>query len=313
MASTFLAVQFEFTHAIGPHAGRYIVAHPTSVDDDGAALRSFELTRRQRLSGVTMQESSADVLAITVLAAPARRQKLRRRAREAGTSDARPQVPLLLATFIRGTEPLTPEHADAQLLSIAADEDEQQSRVTEALTVLNRAIRAYRAGSRDPYVTEVAQRDARAVRIGYGTSDELPSGTFARAAVLPPPIGLRPTREERLVPAQTTADVLAGRISVLEGEDLLLRAYIDLDHGRTRAAALQVRAAVHLLELELADVTDGEGIGVDFAPIAARADELVAAVAGGELGPPEIIEIEAVVERVERALEFWRYAKTIDA
>ncbi|MCW3013301.1 MAG: hypothetical protein JWO02_393 [Solirubrobacterales bacterium] len=312
MASTFLAVQFEFTHAIGPHAGRYIVAHPSSVDADGAALRSTELTRRERLSGVTMQASTADVLAITVLGAPTRRPRLRRRAREAQTAGVPDEVPLLLATFVRGTNPLTKDSADAQLLRIADSEDEQQQWVADGLTVLNRAIRAYRAGSRDPYVTEVARRDARVVRIGYGTTDGLPDGAFTRAAVLPPPVGAKPSREERLAPSETTADVLAGRTSVLEGEDLLLRAFIDLDHGRTRAAALQVRAAVHLLELELAAADHGEGIGIDFGAIAARADELVAAVAVGQLGPAEIIELEAVAERVEHAIELWRFTPRLD-
>lgn len=310
MASTFLAVQFEFTHAIGPHAGRYVVAHPSSVDAGGAALRSEELTRREQLSGVTMKPSTADVLAISVVgaaAATAPRQKLRRRAKEAGVADAPADVPLLLATFIRGTEPLEASVADARLLQIAEDDDAQQAWVADGLAVLNRAIRAYRAGSRDPYVTEVAQRDARVTRIGYGTTESLPDGRFTRAALLPPPIGVKPTREERLQPAETTADVLAGRTAVLEGEDLLLRAYTDLDHGRTRAAALQVRAAVHLLELEFAGLEGGGALTVDFGALAGRADELVAAVAVGALGAAEIVELEALTDDLERAIELWRY------
>jgi hypothetical protein len=314
MASTFLAVQLEFTHAIGPHAGRYVVAHPSSVDAAGAVLRSDELPRRQRLTGVTLQASTADVLAISVSAAPARVPRLRRRTKEAELAAGPDEVPLLLATFIRATDPLSPEDADAELLRIAEDEDRQQAWVTQGLLVLNRAIRAYRAGSRDPYVTEVARRDARTVRIGYGTTEGLPDGLFTRAAVLPPPLGVKASREERLAPSETTADVLAGRTTILEGEDLLLRAFTDLDHGRSRAAALQARAAIHLLELELRDVGGpGGGIGVDFDDLAARADALVAAIAGGGLEHDQLVELEAIVERVERAIELWRYTPRVEA
>lgn len=312
MSSTFLAVQFEFTHAIGPHAGRYVVAHPMSVDATGAALRSSELGRRERLTGVTMGSGTADVLAITVVSAPARRQKLRRRAREAERGDGPADVPLLLATFIRGTEQLDADEADTRLVAIAQDEDEQQRWVADGLAVLNTAIRAYRAGSRDPYVTEVAQRDARAVRIGYGTTEHLPSGTFTRAAVLPPPIGLKPSREERLVPSETTADVLAGRISVMEAEDLLLRTYMDLDHGRTRAAALQLRAALHLLELELAETPGAASAGLDFEVLAQEADGLVGRVGGGALGVEQVGALEDLLRRVEHAIELWRYSPQLE-
>jgi len=313
VSSIFLAVQFEFTHAIGPHAGRYIVAHPASIDADGAALRSDDLGKRERLTGVTMRPSTADVLAITVVSAPAGRRRLRRRAREAEVGDAPADVPLLLATFIRGTEPLSSDDADAALLAIAEDEDAQQRWVADGLEVLNKAIRAYRAGARDPYVTEVAQRDARVVRIGYGTTADLPSGKFTRAAVLPPPIGVRPSREERLVPSETTADVLAGRAVVMEAEDLLLRVYVDLDHGRTRAAALQLRAALHLLELELGETPGTDGIKLDFAALTAEAEGLVGHVGGGGLGVEQVTALEDLIGRVERAIELWRYAPQVEA
>lgn len=304
MASTFLAVQFEFTHAIGPHAGRYVVAHPSSVDDAGAALRSDDLTRRERLSGQTMQAGTADVLAITVIGAAKKRPKLRRKSQEADTDAGPEEVPVLLATFVRGTTSLSKEKANAELVRIAEDEDLQQEWVAAGLGALNRAIRAYRAGSRDPYVSEIAQRDARAVRIGYGTTESLPDGKFTRAAVLPPTIGGKASRAERLAPAETTANVLAGRTEIFEGEDLLLRVYADLDHGRTRAAALQLRAALHLLEFEFAEAGNES---LEFEPLIVRADALVAAVAGGRLGDGELAEVEALAEKVGRAVELWRY------
>jgi len=292
----FCFVQFEFTHAIGPSAGRYIVANAVAVDASGAALRSNDLTRREHLTGVSMKPGTADVLAISIIGAPAR-QRLRRRARSSDPGEPAPDVPLLLATFIRGTEPLDGSAEAERLLdAVARDEDAQQDWVADGLEVLNRAIRAYRAGARDPYVTEVAQRDARAVRIGYGTSDHVADGDYVRAITLPPPVGHKPTRTERLAPSETTADVLAGRGRVLEGEDVLLRAYIDLDHGRLDAATQQVRGACELLARELAaEDPDGE-----LETLALRAADAKA---------PE--DLERLIASAERIVERWRYAALV--
>ena len=198
-------------------------------------------------------------------------------------------MPLLLATFIRGTEPIADEDAAAQrLLAIASEEDEQAVWIRDGLAVINRAIRAYRVGARDPYVTEIDRRAARAVRVGFGTTEGLPDGNFIRAAELPPPLGGRSTRTERLVPAESTADILAGRAELLDGEDLLLRVYIDLDHGRPAAAAVQLRAALELLGLERPEL--------DLAEPARRAAEFA-------LDSVDVDAVEDVLAQVESALE----------
>jgi hypothetical protein len=280
----FAFVQFEFTHAIGPHAGRYVVAHPEAVDERGAALRSDELTTRESLTGVTMKPSTADVLVVGVVSAPAVRPRLRRRAREADADATDAPVALLLATFVRGAQPMPDRaRADSLLDAVAGSEEEQERWVEDGLEVVNRAIRGYRAGARDPYVTEVAQRDARRVRIGYGSREEVADGRWHRALVLPPPVGARASREERIAPTELTADVLAGRRGVLETEDVLLRAYVDLDHGRLRAAAAQLRAAIDLLGAELG--ADGDPDLVDLGAQAAalgtdpeEAERLIASV-----------------------------------
>jgi hypothetical protein len=295
VSSLFMFVQFEFTHAIGPGAGRYVVAPPE-------ALPGEDLNRRERLTGVTMKPSTADVLAITLLsAAPARRQPLRRRARAAESEAPVADVPLLLVTFIRSTAPLSGEReANSVLDSLASDEAAQQKWVDDGLAAVNRAIRAYRAGAGDPYVTEVAQRDARAVRIGFGSTEDVASGRFHRALTLPPPAGHRPTRVERLAPAEITADFLAGRGDVLESEDVLLRAYADLDHGRLRAATQQVRAALALLELEL---------GGDLDALRAAADGLVERAAREPGDTTAVAELEQVIQKVVAVIERWRYAE----
>jgi hypothetical protein len=288
-APCFLFVQFEFTHAIGPHAGSYVVVNAAHTDEHGAAIRAENLPTRETLTGVTMKPSTADVLAITVSGAPAQRRGIRRRSHEEQSAepDAK-EVPLLLATFVRATEPFGDEAEVSRALDIAAsDEDTQQEWVGEGLRVLNRAIRGYRAGSRDPYVTEVGQRDARAVRVGYGTHEDIAAGRWRRAVTLPPPVGIKASRTERLAPTQVTADALSGRDELLEGEDVLLRAYVDLDHDRELAAAAQVRAAIAVLRSELGD--EHLQAIADRAERAASADELL-----------------VLLTDVERVIERWR-------
>jgi hypothetical protein len=209
---------------------------------------------------------------------------------------------------VRGTQPLDKAEANRRLLAIAEDEDQQQAWVADGLRVVNRAIRAYRIGSRDPYVREVAQRDARAVRIGFGSTDGLPEGNFLRAATLPPPLGFKATKEEQLVPAETTADVLAGRSGLLEGEEVLLRAFMDLDHGRPRAAAVQLRAAIELLAVELTEVEGGGDLRVDWGELATRCDELAAQVMPGPPAESAVEGLETLVADLEHALQAWRYA-----
>jgi hypothetical protein len=289
-------VQFEFTHAIGPHAGRYVVANPASVDEHGAAPRSGDVRRAQALAGVTMTAGTADVLAITIVEAPAARPKLRRRATPADAQIGGDEVPLLLATFIRGTEPMDRAQADALVQRVAQSDELQEGLVADGLAALNLAIVGYRAGARDPYVTEVARRDARRVRVGYGTREQVAGGRWEQAITLPPELARKPSREERLAPSEVTASVLSGRGDVLEAETVLLRAYADLDHGRDRAAALQVRAAIQLLGIELAERDATAVSELDLDDLAARAE------AGG------VEELEEVIAALERGIERWRFA-----
>jgi hypothetical protein len=110
------------------------------------------------------------------------------------------------------------------------------------------------------------------------------------------------SRTEKLMPAETTADVLSGRGEILEAEDVLLRVWADLDHGRLRAAALQAQAASRLLAAEFAerDVADDR-----LDELRAQADALAAAALGGG---DVTGELEQLVDRLNRAVERWRYA-----
>jgi hypothetical protein len=180
--------------------------------------------------------------------------------------------------------------------------------VQEALGVLNIAIRAHRAGAHDPYAIEVTLRDARRVLIGYGATEQVQEGRWQDALELSAPSGRRSTRIERLRPPEAVAAVLSGRSRVLEAEDLLLRALIDLDNHRTRGAAFQVGAAIRLLPLELGpDSWDAIPGLRSIEPRAHRTAELEAAAGSRELDGEEVGELEAIIDAVDGVLDRWRY------
>jgi hypothetical protein len=133
-------------------------------------------------------------------------------------------------------------------------------------------------------------------------------GGWEAALELSPATGRRSTRIERLRPAEAVAAVLSGRSSVLEADDLLLRALVDLDNRRTRGAAFQVGAAVRLLPLELGPDSWDTVPGLrSLEPRAHRAAELEAAASSRELDREEVGELEAIIDAVDGALERWRY------
>jgi hypothetical protein len=83
------------------------------------------------------------------------------------------------------------------------------------VALLNRALAAVREAAEDPLVHEVGASQALAVRIGYGSGDDLVDGRFAEARQLPPP----PTpRRASLDPQQHVADVLGGREEEAQGD-----------------------------------------------------------------------------------------------
>jgi hypothetical protein len=302
----FLFVQFEFTHAVGPHAGRYVVdptlLAATSTAGDGSPDRALD-ARNQEVAGVTRGIGDSDVLVIGVLGAPARRMRLLRRARQVEPGAEPADVPLAIVTFVKGTLPLTDRGDAGKRLDEIRFSDEQQDRwVTEGLRALNLAIRAYRAGAPDPYAIEVTRRDARRVRIGYGTTEQVQDGLWREALELPPPAARRAKRIERLRPAEAVASVLAGHATVLESEDLLARALIDLDNRRSRAAAFQLGAAIRLLRAEIKDTDLGK-----LSQHVARARELEDAATQRALDDADVEALEATIDAVGGVLDAWRY------
>jgi hypothetical protein len=169
-------------------------------------------------------------------------------------------VPLSLATVIRSSAGVATEsEGDQWIRRLADDAAICREWVEDAVAVINQAIRGCRVGTQDPYVTEVTRADARRWHIGWGTAAQATRGEWTQAVAVPPDKGSSLSREARLWPGHIMAGFLAERYRVLEGEDLLLRTYLEVEQGRSRAAATLAHAGARLLLAELdPPATEGE-------------------------------------------------------
>jgi hypothetical protein len=137
------------------------------------------------------------------------------------------------------------DEAAGWLRSALSDAESRAREVRSATRVVNHALNALRAGAADPLVHEVGATRALAIRIGFGTGDELAEGRWTEARELPAPG--RGRLDE--VDAQTrVASVLAGRDEVHPAETLLLRARLDAELGREAEARYGLRAAAAALD-----------------------------------------------------------------
>lgn len=171
--------------------------------------------------------------------------------------------------------------------------------VREALAVLNDAVAAWRVSSLDPWVADAATERALVCRVGYGTGEQVADGEWESARELPGPKRSR----SMLAPGERVAAILGGRDVALACEELALRARGDLDHGRERAAALQLSVALDaaLAELEVWR----EALGERLDELAALRDQVHAAAAAalqGGLEPETAALVERALGRLEAAL-----------
>lgn len=178
---------------------------------------------------------------ITEAPRTARRGRRRPRPVDPGGPES---VPVTRVTVAGGRELPSPPEASAWLESVAGDPRRRAAEVRAATRLLNRALAALRAGARDPLVQEVGATRALAIRIGYGTGEELADGRWSEARELPPP---RRGRLEDVDPQSRVAAVLAGRDQVHPAETLLMRARLDAEQGREAEARHGLRAAAAAL------------------------------------------------------------------
>lgn len=168
--------------------------------------------------------------------------------------------------------------------------------VEDATRELNLVLRSHRAAACDPYARDVRPAQALVVRVGYGDGDQVADGHYTQAVELSkePP---KKRRGEALAPQERLAAILGGRDRLLVGEELLLRARLDIDAGRLREAALQARIALEALLEELDDKFI-EGLRTLRDPLARAANY---ALEGG-LTDEDAAAVVDTVEQMERAV-----------
>jgi hypothetical protein len=269
VAALFGFVQLEFPWALGPPDGRYVLRGHAGEPEH--------------------------VLVTTTLGAPQRRLLGGRRPAPAS---AEPEPVATARATLVAASPFTDERAAADWLK-AAGEDE----IAEAIAVLNRVLHLQRTAAADPAVREVAREQALVSRVGYGEGEEVAHGRWTEAIAHPIPREGRVRRSESLRPQERLAALLGGRDAPLAAEELALRCRLDLDAGRRREAALQLRIALEaaLAELEPWRARVGERLDELREARGPVGDAANAALQGG-LDDARTADVERVLGRLEAAL-----------
>jgi len=267
-------VQFEFAGRLGLADGRYLAR-----EDDGER-----------------------VLVIETAGAPPPPRRRRRRPRrvEAGAGPA--PLPLTRVTAVRAQEPFdSPERAERWLGETLAAEDRTEAAVTAALALLNRALHAHAVAGADPHGAELGVERASVVRVGHGSGKEVAAGRFSEAHEVDarPPGSRRAQRAEELGPQERVAAVIGGRERLDACETLILRARADLDAGRRREAALQLRVGLEALLIELDGALSDPEHDEDMAALERRKGEAGAAANAALRGDLSLDDERGVTELLE--------------
>jgi hypothetical protein len=233
---------------------------------------------------------------------PPRRRLRRVRPRDSDPEPEAERLPVSTLTAIR-PEPLgDPESARGWLESVRDDDDAIEAELEAALELINRALHAQRTSTLDPHLADLSPDRALAVRIGFGTGDEVSDGRYTAAIDVPG--SARRRRIESLRPQERIAAVLGRRERILPAEDLMLRARADLDAGRAREAALQLRVGLEALLAEPrsgapeAEAKDLEALDERRGITGEAANEALAS----ELSAPRVAEVAETLRLCERVL-----------
>jgi hypothetical protein len=187
---------------------------------------------------------SEHVLIVQTLGAPRPGGRRRRRPQPVDPGDPE-GVPVTRVTVAAARELDGKREAEAWLEAATGDAEGRAAEVRSATRLINRALNALRAEARDPLVQDIGATRALAVRIGYGTGEQLADGSWTEARELPPP---RRGRLEDVDPQTRVAAVLSGREEVHPAETLIQRARLDEQQGREAEARYGLRAARAALE-----------------------------------------------------------------
>jgi hypothetical protein len=255
LTQLFGFVQFEFAGTLAVADGRYLAQEP----EQGSGRQS--------------------VLVIETLGAPAPAPASRRRRRPRQVDpDADPgPLPLTRATAVRAFEPFANEAEAGRWLDGAVETEESvEALLEDGIGLLNRALHVHGAASGNPYAQELSPERAAAARIGFGSGEEVAVGDFSAAhEVDARATGASPRRQRAadLRPQERLAAVLGGREALAACETLIPRARADLDGGREREAALQLRVGLEALLAEIPATAANPDHGRDMAALRERRGE----------------------------------------
>lgn len=239
-------------------------------------------------------EDPHHVLVLASVQAPVRRFFPGRRSRGADASPAETGI-----TRITLVDVAKVDEAAARAWLDAAD----AKLATSELRWVNHAVSAHRAAAADPYVRELREDDVLVIRAGYGAGFEVADGHWEKAVEIKPDGGERTRRARRemaLRPQERLAALLSARDAILACEELVLRARHDLEHGRTRPAAMQAHLALEAAVSELQAFRDVRDIGGRLGALEEHRDAVSAAANEALSGGLTEASLAAVVEGVER-------------
>ncbi len=249
------------------------------------------------------------MLVVKTLGAPPPPARRRRRSRKSDPGTEPSALPLARATAVRAFAPFESVEDAARWLDEATEaEDTADVLVADGIGLLNRALHVHAIAAADPQSHELTPERAVAVRIGYGDGEEVADGRFTAARevdVWASNASQRRRRQEDLRPQERVAAILGGRERMAVCETLLLRARANLDAGRLREAALQLRVGLEALLVEMKKVTVDPGHAEDMATLDRRrteAGEAANAALTGELGAELAQQVGELLEICERVL-----------
>jgi hypothetical protein len=239
-AQLFVFLQLEFPWILGPADGRYLLRDGPGAEPERVVVLDTLAAAR---AGSDPREARR----------PAGRLLRRGATRETQTSPE-PEPEPVATTRVTVVDPV-PLSAETQARAWLEGLDREHD-VDAAVAILNRVLHSHRIAAADPYVREVASTQALVIRGGWGEGEQVAYGRWLHARELsrrPPGRGRRRDRSWALRPQERLAALLGGRSRMLLCEQLSLHARLDLDQGRSRAAAVGLDSALSAAVGELGE------------------------------------------------------------
>lgn len=212
------------------------------------------------------------ILVLETLGAPAAGRRRRKRPREAEFGDEAGKVPLTRATAIRAFEPFAGEdEARAWLEASSREDTEADQLIADGGALVNEALHLAGIAAGYDYPQERDPWSAAAIRLGFGTGEEVAYGGFTAALEIDFRSGAARHRpKDAMRPQARIAAVLGGREDLGVCETLIIRAERDVAAGRDREAALGLRVGLEALLVEMEGALSDPGHTEDMAELAER-------------------------------------------